>query len=160
MKNRISEFLRKRNMTQRDLSEKTGLVEASISRYVSGERDPRVANAIKIANVLQCTVDELFNEKYTDNPNQEEIEDSSIEIVLKFNKSEFKRNDIVCISYSHKTEQSIFDNENITLHRIGRITTITDYMITVDIAKRYESDIVNVKLCDIIDIMHVRKDNE
>ncbi len=48
-------------MTQKELAEKTGITEAAISRYVLGSRMPRASSSIKIANVLRCTVEDLYS---------------------------------------------------------------------------------------------------
>ena len=57
-------YIRKRlNMTQEQLSERTGISQANMSRYESGERKLTLENAAKIANALGCTVDELLKEQ-------------------------------------------------------------------------------------------------
>lgn len=48
----IIENCRLQSITQRELAEKSGLTEASISRYFSGERSPNIKNAEKMASVL------------------------------------------------------------------------------------------------------------
>lgn len=47
-------------MTGRELSEKTGITEVSISRYLTGQRVPKATEIIKIANALNCTCDYLL----------------------------------------------------------------------------------------------------
>ena len=37
---RISETLRNRGMTQKELAERIGVTEAVVSRYISGDREP------------------------------------------------------------------------------------------------------------------------
>lgn len=63
-KNRIYELLKQKNITQKKLSEETGITESAISRYIKGERTPRGANLIKIARALGVTTDEIFNKDY------------------------------------------------------------------------------------------------
>ena len=48
----IIENCRLQSITQRELAEKSGLTEASISRYFSGERSPNIKNAEKMASAL------------------------------------------------------------------------------------------------------------
>jgi len=60
IKSRIKYYLDKNNMTQRELAEKTGMTETSISRYVSGIRIPRATECIEIAKVLGCKAEDLF----------------------------------------------------------------------------------------------------
>lgn len=107
MRNRIKDFLKERNLTQRDLSEKLGITEVSISRYITGERVPSVAVAIKIANLLGCTVDELFVDVYEDNEELETGDTVDIEVVLKKNNEIFKKNDIVWVYYDSPLEHII-----------------------------------------------------
>ena len=48
----IIESCRLQSITQRELAEKSGRTEASISRYFSGERSPNIKNAEKMASAL------------------------------------------------------------------------------------------------------------
>ena len=48
-------------MTQKDLAEETGLSEASISRYVNGERIPSVRALINIAHALDCSLGDIMD---------------------------------------------------------------------------------------------------
>ncbi|NNJ30115.1 helix-turn-helix domain-containing protein [Lacrimispora defluvii] len=54
---RILKALEIRKMTQRELAEKTGITEATISRYAQSKRVPKGPEIIKIANSLNCTTD-------------------------------------------------------------------------------------------------------
>lgn len=54
---RILKALEIRNMTQRELAEKTGITEVTISRYAQSKRVPKGPEIVKIANVLNCTTD-------------------------------------------------------------------------------------------------------
>lgn len=45
-----------RNMTQRELAEKSGLTEASVSRYFNGERTPNLKNAERMAKAVGLTL--------------------------------------------------------------------------------------------------------
>ena len=48
-----------KDYNQRELAEASGITEATISRYYNGLRSPTSENLIKIARVLDCTIDEL-----------------------------------------------------------------------------------------------------
>lgn len=52
MGKRISELAQKRNMTQKELAEKAGVTEVSMSRYVNGLRKPQGLHLINIARAL------------------------------------------------------------------------------------------------------------
>ena len=57
---RMTETLIKRGMTQRELSERIGVTEAVISRYVSGDRGPKPEMLANIATALHTTSDYLL----------------------------------------------------------------------------------------------------
>lgn len=65
--NRIAEMLSKRGITQKELASTIGVTEAVISRYVSGERDPKPETIANIATALRTTSDFLLgieNERF------------------------------------------------------------------------------------------------
>ena len=57
---RLSQLMEEKNLTQVELAEKIGITNVTISRYLSGERKPRVEIVAKLANVLDTTVDFLL----------------------------------------------------------------------------------------------------
>lgn len=57
---RITETLQKRGMTQKGLAERIGVTEAVISRYVSGDREPKPEVLANIATALHTTSDFLL----------------------------------------------------------------------------------------------------
>ena len=56
----LKHALEMKGVSQRELAKRTGITEASISRYISGEREPRAYTLSKIASVLHMTMDELI----------------------------------------------------------------------------------------------------
>ena len=58
----ITKRMKDLGMNQKDLARETGLTESAISRYINGQRQPRLYNLIKIADALEMTVDELVRE--------------------------------------------------------------------------------------------------
>ena len=57
---RITETLQKRGMTQKELASRIGVTEAVVSRYVSGDRDPKPEVLANIATALNTTSDYLL----------------------------------------------------------------------------------------------------
>ncbi len=57
---RISELLEARGLTQRELADRAGVTEVSMSRYISGGRVPRAAILSNIATVLNTTSEYLL----------------------------------------------------------------------------------------------------
>lgn len=60
MKNKIKERRLALNLTQRELETLTGIFDSSLSDYENGKHYPTVENARKLADALQCTIDELY----------------------------------------------------------------------------------------------------
>ena len=65
---KIEEALSDINMTQKELAKKTGVTEATISRYLSGARNPRGEILSKIADVLGLTTDYLLGNSEVKHP--------------------------------------------------------------------------------------------
>ena len=57
---RISEALQKRGMTQKELANRIGVTESVISRYISGDREPKPDILANIATALHTTSDFLL----------------------------------------------------------------------------------------------------
>lgn len=58
-KDNLKEILKERGISQRQLSEMTGITEATISKYSKGERVPSITNALKISESLGVSIDFL-----------------------------------------------------------------------------------------------------
>lgn len=59
---RISELLKLNGLTQRELAEKVGVTEVSMSRYIKGERVPKGYIIANIATALHTTTDDLLGQ--------------------------------------------------------------------------------------------------
>jgi len=57
---RIKELREKENLTQLNLAEKVGFSPNFIGMIERGERNTKVFNSYKIANALNCSLEELF----------------------------------------------------------------------------------------------------
>ena len=66
---KISELCKQQGIKQKELAEKVGITEVSISRYVRGERIPRRKILIQIANYLHTTPEYLMDFEDTENQN-------------------------------------------------------------------------------------------
>ena len=58
---RIKEMITKQGISQKQLSEMTGITESAISHYIKGDRVPRGVNLVKIAKALGTTTDDLLS---------------------------------------------------------------------------------------------------
>lgn len=57
---RLLSQLQKRGMTQKELAERINITEATLSRYVSGDREPKADVLTNIATALHTTSDYLL----------------------------------------------------------------------------------------------------
>lgn len=57
---RLLNQLQRQGMTQRQLAERINITEATLSRYVSGDREPKVEILANIATALSTTSDYLL----------------------------------------------------------------------------------------------------
>jgi transcriptional regulator with XRE-family HTH domain len=57
---RISELLKKRNVSQKELATQIGVTEAAMSRYIAGTREPKPDVLANIATALHTTSDYLL----------------------------------------------------------------------------------------------------
>lgn len=63
---RLQKLLYEKHMSQRELSERIGVREASVSRYVRGERVPKADVAARIAQALGTTTDYILGRDTSD----------------------------------------------------------------------------------------------
>ena len=64
---RIKMLMEERGLTQKELANLSGITEASMSKYLSGERTPRIDVIVNLANALHVTTDELIGNDIEDN---------------------------------------------------------------------------------------------
>lgn len=60
VRNRIEMQLRLNKMSQKDLAEKLGVTDVTVSRWLSGERDPSIETLNRIAEALGTTTSYFF----------------------------------------------------------------------------------------------------
>ena len=80
---RMAELISDRKMTQKDLASLSGVTESAISHYLKGNRIPRGATLIKIANALDTTTDYLLGQN--EEVNEQDFE--AVRVILARNAS-------------------------------------------------------------------------
>lgn len=60
---KLKTLLKRQEMTQRELAEKAGTTEVSVSRYLRGQRTPGLLTLAAIAQVLGVSIDDLLTER-------------------------------------------------------------------------------------------------
>lgn len=53
-------LMNKKKITHKELARHVGVSTVSIYNWISGNRQPRIADLVRVANTLGCTVDELL----------------------------------------------------------------------------------------------------
>ena len=56
----LKSLLEEKGMTQAELARRTGMTEASVSRYISGQRTPRISQAYGMAQVIGIDMNTLI----------------------------------------------------------------------------------------------------
>lgn len=62
---KVKQLMESQNLNQKELSKKSGITEASVFRYLSGDRKPRMDIIINFAQALGVTTDYLLSEDDT-----------------------------------------------------------------------------------------------
>lgn len=63
LNDKIKMLMKAQNLTQKELALKANITEASMSKYISGDRTPRLDVVVKIAKALDVSVDDLAETK-------------------------------------------------------------------------------------------------
>ena len=72
LSNKLREIRRKANMTQEQLADKTDVRRETIIRLEKNLYNPSLELAFKIANVLHCDINVIF--QYSNNKNEHEVD--------------------------------------------------------------------------------------
>ena len=56
----LKKLMIEREMTAADISRKTGITQATLSRYINGKRIPKINSVIKIAKALNVPIELLL----------------------------------------------------------------------------------------------------
>lgn len=60
-KDRLIFMMRRANITQCELAEKSGVSQPAISCYMAGRKTPNVKAVVNLAYVLGCTIEDLVD---------------------------------------------------------------------------------------------------
>lgn len=56
----VKELRKSKGLSQRELANKLGVSRTTVTMWESGGQYPRLETAVRVANVLGCTIDDLF----------------------------------------------------------------------------------------------------
>jgi len=63
MKNNINEWVAEKGYQKKWIAKQMGISQNVLSRWINGHSIPSLENAFKLAEILECKVDELFERK-------------------------------------------------------------------------------------------------
>lgn len=59
----LKDLRKEANVTQAYVARKIGVSQAAVAMWEAGEVNPSVNNLVKLAEIFDCTVDEILNKK-------------------------------------------------------------------------------------------------
>ena len=107
----LSILLEEKNITQRELADKINVTEVTISRYLSGERSPRIEIVNKIAEYFDVSIDYLLGVSDIRNPVVEAYKDL---LERKAIQEKGKEELVIGLSRENKDVLTEEDKEEIT----------------------------------------------
>ena len=108
---KLSILLEEKNITQRELADKINVTEVTISRYLSGERSPRIEIVNKIAEYFDVSIDYLLGVSDIRNPVVEAYKDL---LERKAIQEKGKEELVIGLSRENKDVLTEEDKEEIT----------------------------------------------
>lgn len=78
---KILRIMKEKEMSQKQLAAASGITEAAISKYISGEREPRITFLKRIADALDVPADEFLYEK-VDHPEYYQGKNECIDVMI------------------------------------------------------------------------------
>ncbi len=73
----LSEMRKKRNMTQRELAERLGVAQNTISKWENGVSEPDIESMIKLCTVLKTSMDDLLGiQSFIESQTEAEIKEA------------------------------------------------------------------------------------
>ncbi len=139
-----------RNLSRKELSEKSGVAEVSISQYELDKRKPRIEQLTKIANALNVDVSFLITEESYPDENYQKLLETS-EPIYKYLDS---------LGYKIELEQEEFKlGEMIGYKPTGNILLISETLGKILYSKK-EFEEFKLKIKDSIEYLIWQKSQE
>ncbi|APC48945.1 transcriptional regulator [Virgibacillus halodenitrificans] len=63
MENKINEYLEIRGFKKKWVADQLGVSQVVLSRWINGHSNPSLENAFRLAELLGCKVDDLYERK-------------------------------------------------------------------------------------------------
>lgn len=72
MKSRLNELIEKSGLRKKYIAKEVGITPTQFSNWIAGRSYPPLDKAYKLAKLLNCKVDDLYEEEEESNGNREE----------------------------------------------------------------------------------------
>ncbi|MBU5256813.1 helix-turn-helix domain-containing protein [Tissierella praeacuta] len=119
---RLQLLLDENNINQKELAKKVGVTEVTISRYMTGERKPRIDIANKIAEYFNVSLDYLMGASDVRDPyDQEKHKDELRKKAKDSVEKEFKKEIEALDEFRNIMINKGFDYENKTYEELAQI---------------------------------------
>ena len=98
---KILRIMKEKEMSQKQLAKASGITEAAISKYISGEREPRITFLKRIADALDVPADEFLYEK-VDHPEYYQGKNECIDVMIAMFGVEAVKSFCRCNAYKYR----------------------------------------------------------
>ena len=98
---KILRIMKEKEMSQKQLATASGITEAAISKYISGEREPRITFLKRIADALDVPADEFLYEK-VDHPEYYQGKNECIDVMIAMFGVEAVKSFCRCNAYKYR----------------------------------------------------------
>ncbi|MEE0817711.1 MAG: DUF3310 domain-containing protein [Coprococcus catus] len=98
---KILRIMKEKEMSQKQLAKASGVTEAAISKYISGEREPRITFLKRIADALDVPADEFLYEK-VDHPEHYQGKNECIDVMIAMFGAEAVKSFCRCNAYKYR----------------------------------------------------------
>lgn len=98
---KILRIMKEKGMSQKQLATASGITEAAISKYISGEREPRIIFLKRIADALDVPADEFLYEK-VDHPEYYQGKNECIDVMIAMFGVEAVKSFCRCNAYKYR----------------------------------------------------------
>ena len=98
---KILRIMKEKEMSQKQLIAASGITEAAISKYINGEREPRITFLKRIADALDVPADEFLYEK-VDHPTHYQGKNECIDVMIAMFGVEAVKSFCRCNAYKYR----------------------------------------------------------
>ena len=126
-------LLKKNNIIQKELADRIGITEVSLSRYISGNRIPKGTVVANIANALHTTTDYLLESEVKENEPYRIDQNIILKSIVYYGE---EIQSTVCMEECAELIQAISKAKRGKINRDNMIEEIADVLICIEMLKQ------------------------